>query len=167
MKRKVFYSFHYKEDNWRTGQVRSIGAIEGNEPVSDNDWEEVTKGGDKAIEEWIDDQMIGRSCVVVLVGAKTAGRKWINYEIEKAWNEKKGVVGIRIHGLKDLDRKTSQQGANPFDYISFKDNKDKKLSSIVKCYNPSGSTSTEKYAWIKDNLSDAVEEAIEIRKNHG
>lgn len=43
--RKVFYSFHYKPDNWRASQVRNIGAVEGNKPASDNDWEEVVKGG--------------------------------------------------------------------------------------------------------------------------
>ena len=93
-KRRTFFSFHYKPDNWRAAQVRSMGVVEGNEPVSDNDWEEVTGGGDDAIKEWIDDQMKGRSCVIVLVGNKTAGRKWIKYEIEKAWNDGKGLLGI-------------------------------------------------------------------------
>ena len=44
MARRVFYSFHYKPDNWRAAQVRNIGAIEGNNPASDNDWEAVKKG---------------------------------------------------------------------------------------------------------------------------
>src|SRR5260370_41162731 len=44
MARKVFFSFHYKADSWRTSQVRNIGAIEGNAPVADNDWESMTKG---------------------------------------------------------------------------------------------------------------------------
>ena len=66
MTRRVFYSFHYAPDNWRASQVRNIGAIEGNEPAKDNDWETITKGGDKEIEKWISDQMDGRSCVVVV-----------------------------------------------------------------------------------------------------
>ena len=78
MKRKVFYSFHYKPDNWRASQVRNIGKVEGNSPASDNDWEEVTKDGDDAIQKWIDDQLKGRGCTVVLIGNKTAGRKWID-----------------------------------------------------------------------------------------
>ena len=36
MIRKVFFSFHYKRDNWRAAQVRNIGVIEGNKTVSDN-----------------------------------------------------------------------------------------------------------------------------------
>ena len=29
IKRRVFYSFHYKPDNWRVATVRNIGSIEG------------------------------------------------------------------------------------------------------------------------------------------
>ena len=57
MARKCFYSFHYKKDNWRVSQVRNIGAVEGSKTVKDNNWEKVTKGGDKKIKEWIDEQM--------------------------------------------------------------------------------------------------------------
>ena len=165
MARRAFYSFHYKPDNWRAATVRNIGAIEGNRPASDNDWEAVTKGGDESIKKWIADQMNGRSCTVVLVGAGTANRKWINYEIVKSWDEGMGVVGIRIHGLKDANQQTATVGDNPFEYIGY-GNTGKKLSSIVKCYNPGGSTSQERYDWITKHLENAVEEAIQIRKNN-
>ena len=75
MARRCFYSFHYQPDNWRASQVRNMGVIEGNQPVGDNDWETVKRGGDRAVENWIADQMSGRSCTVVLIGAETAGRK--------------------------------------------------------------------------------------------
>ena len=97
MARKVFFSFHYKPDNWRASQVRNAGMVEGNASVSDNDWETITSGGDAAIQRWIDGQLYGKSCAVVLIGTATAGRKWINYEIEAAWNSGKGLVGIHIH----------------------------------------------------------------------
>lgn len=73
-----------------------------------------------------------------------------------------GVVGIRIHGLKNEDGKISTRGENPFDYIKYGD---KKLSSVVKCYAPSGENSTERYAWISKHLANAVEEAINIRNS--
>ena len=76
-----------------------------------------------------------RSCTVVLVGTNAANRKWINHEIVKSWNDGMGVVGIHIHGLEDSDGNVSQMGRNPFEYISYGDT-GKKLSSIVKCYNP-------------------------------
>jgi hypothetical protein len=165
MARRVFYSFHYQPDNWRVATVRNIGAIEGNRPATDNDWQTVTKGGDDAIKRWIANQMIGRTCTVVLVGSATANRKWINYEIVKSWDDNMGVVGIYIHGLKDADSNTSTQGTNPFDYIGY-GNTGKNLSAIVKCYNPDGTNSQERYDWIKKYLSDAVEEAVTIRSKN-
>lgn len=165
VKRNCFYSFHYIPDNWRAATVRSIGAIDGNKPTSDNNWEAVKKGGDAAIKKWIEDQMSGKSCVVVLVGSNTSGRKWINHEIIKGWDDGKGVVGIHIHGLKDSDGKVSIKGDNPFDAIGY-GNTGKKLSSIVKCYNPAGSTSQERYDWISKHLANAVEEAIKIRNDN-
>ena len=115
MARKVFFSFHYKPDNWRASQVRNIGAIEGNKSVNDNTWEEVKKGGDTAIQKWIDNNLYGKSCCIVLVGEKTAGRKWIKYEIKKAWADGKGVLGICIHNLKDKEGNQSVKGRNPFE----------------------------------------------------
>lgn len=163
VKRRTFFSFHYKPDNWRAGQVRNMGVVEGNEPVSDNDWEEVTGGGDDAIEEWIDDQMKGRSCVIVLIGSNTAGRKWIKYEIEKAWNDGKGLLGIYIHGLKNQDGEQASQGKNPFEAFTLGE---EKLSDIVKVYDPPYKSSTYVYSHIADNITDWVEEAISIRESY-
>lgn len=165
MARKVFYSFYYEEDNWRASQVRNMGLIEGNQPVSDNDWEQIKKGGDEAIKKWINEQLDGRSCTIVLIGTNTAGRKWINYEIEKTWNDKKGLLGIYIHNLKDKNGNQSTKGENPFYYFTMKrDNS--KLSSIVRAYDPPYLNSTDVYDYIKKNLASWVEEAISIRNNY-
>lgn len=164
MARRVFYSFHYKPDNWRASKIRNIGAIEGNRPVSDNDWESVTKGGESAIRRWIDDQMSGRGCTVVLIGANTAGRKWINYEIEKSWADKKGVVGIYIHNVDDREGAQSSKGANPFDTVTLPDGRTK-LSTVVKAYDPPFLSSKYVYEHISENLEKWVEEAIRIRQS--
>ena len=164
-KRQVFYSFHYKPDSWRASQVRNIGVVEGNRPASDNGWETIKKGGDIAIKKWINDQMKYRSCTVLLVGSNTADRKWINHEIVKSWDDGMGIVGIYIHGLKNKEGFISQRGSNPFDYITHGDT-GKKLSAIVKCYNPQGRNSRERYDWISEHLSNVVEEAIRIRKGN-
>jgi hypothetical protein len=169
-KRRVFFSFHYKPDVVRASQVRQIGAIEGNKSATDNEWEKITGGKDEAakdyaIKKWIADQMEGRTCTVVLVGQDTANRKWINHEIVKSWNDGIGVVGICIHGLKNFEGNIATKGENPFDYITLGANK-KKLSSIVKYYNPAGSDSKERYAWIEQHLANAIEEAIKIREDN-
>lgn len=160
--RSVFYSFHFEPDNWRASQVRQMGVIEGNAPARDNDWEQVKLGGDRAIQNWIDAQLKGRSCSVILVGAETAKRKWIDYEIEKSWNDGKGVVGIHIHNLLNRHGQQSRMGANPFEHFTMqRDNQ--KLSSIVKCYNVNSNDSKAVYNTIRNNIATWIEEAIRIR----
>ena len=167
MARRAFYSFHYKPDNWRAAQVRNMGVIEGNLVASDNDWEEICKGGDKAIQKWIDDQIYGKSVAIVLIGTATAGRKWINYEIKKAWDDDKGVLGVYIHNLENSKEEQSSKGKNPFDYIAITiDEKKVIMSSIVKTYDPPYTTSKNVYNYILKNLADWIEEAIEIRKKY-
>ncbi|WP_229781736.1 TIR domain-containing protein [Agromyces mediolanus] len=161
--RKVFYSFHYKRDSQRVSQVKNMGVVEGQPILSANKWEEVEGGGEAAIKEWIATEMSGKSCLVVLIGAQTAGRKWVNYEIIKAWNDRKGVLGIHIHNLKNLNGDQDTKGGNPFGGISVGD---KSLSSIVKTYDPPYSTSTYVYSHIKDNLEAWVEDAIAIRARY-
>jgi len=163
-KRQVIYSFHFDNDVMRVQQIRNIGALEDNKPVSANEWEAVKKKGDPGIKKWINDNMDYRSCVVVLVGEKTASRAWVKYEIEKAWKDKKGLLGIYVHNLncpkkaKDTGNGKCTQGANPFDEFTFTDGS--KLSSVVKCYNPK---STDAYNDIKNNIEDWIEAAIKQR----
>lgn len=165
MARKAFYSFHFQPDNWRASQVRNIGVVEGNKPASDNDWEALKRRGDAGIQKWIDDQLYGRSCAVVLIGSKTAGRKWIDCEIKKAWSDNKGVLGVFVYNLKDSAGAQSTKGSNPFDDFTVGDT-GKKVSSLVKAYDPPYTSSTNVYQHISDNLADWIEKAIEIRGQH-
>ncbi len=167
IKRQIFYSFHFDNDVFRVQQIRNMGTIEGNEPVSKNAWEEVKTKGDTATANWIDNNMKYRSCVIVLVGSQTAGRKWIDYEIKKAWDDGKGLFGIYIHNLRDPRYANdfpfygkSLQGANPFDGFTFS-NTGEKLSSRVRCYNPD---SNDTYNDIKNNLEVWVDRAIKDRE---
>jgi hypothetical protein len=141
-----------------------MGVIEGNQPASDNDWETITKGGDNAIEKWIDDQMDGKSVAIILIGSNTAGRKWIDYEIKKAWGDRKGVLGVYIHNLKDRNGYQSTKGSNPFSAFNIDGTS---FSSIVKAYDPPYSESTSVYNHINNNLADWIETAITIRGKYG
>ncbi|AVQ12522.1 TIR-like domain protein [Leptospira santarosai] len=122
----------------------------------------MSKAGEKEIQKWIDDQLYGRSCTIILIGANTSGRKWINYEIKKTWDSNKGILGIYIHNLKDSSGEKSNQGANPFTGFTINEGKTD-LSSVVKAYNPPHSDSKEVYSYISDNISDWIDEAIKIR----
>lgn len=159
-KRQIFYSFHYANDVLRVAQLRNIGVLEDNKPVSENDWEEVKKKSVAGIEKWIDDNMNYRSCVVVMVGEETSNRKWVKYEIKKAWNEKRGVLGIYIHNVNCPQNGKSKQGNNPFNNFTIGG---KKLSEIVKCYSPK---STDAYNDIRTSLESWIEEAIKIRNSN-
>lgn len=165
IKRRVFHSFHYEQDSWRAATVRNIGSVEGNRPATDNRWEDVKRGGDAAIRNWIGGQMKRRSCALVLVGEHTAGRGWIDYEIRKAWSGGMGLAGIRIHGLLDRDGYESERGRNPFERFTVRDRTGhrRSLASVVRCHDPDGFDSKDCYAWIRDNLANVVEEAIDIR----
>ncbi len=79
----------------------------------------------------------------------------------KGWKDGRAVLGIHIHNLEDSLGNQSSKGANPFGGFTVEG---KKLSSIVKAYDPPYSTSKYVYSHISSNLADWIEEAIEIRK---
>lgn len=155
--RQVFYSFHFDKDVMRVQQIRNIGALEDNKPVSENDWEAVKREGDGAIKAWINRAMSNRSCVVVLVGTDTVDRKWVQYEIEKAWDDNKGLFGIYIHNLRDPTTGKCLQGLNPFASWIFEKSGD---IAHIACYNPNP---TDAYGDIARNMDKWVETAIAQR----
>lgn len=113
----VFYSFHYGRDVHRVQLVRNIGFIEGQPLLNAQEWEAVRARGSSAIAAWIDEQMKYKTAVVVLVGRETASRPWVQYEIQRAWDIKKPLLGIRIHGLSSMGTVDSI-GPDPFTHIS-------------------------------------------------
>lgn len=110
----VFYSFHYKRDVNRVQLVRNLNVLDGQPLLGAQEWESKLNAGRKAIENWIAQEMRYKRVVVVLIGQETAGREWVQYEIAKAWEERKPIVGIRIHGLSDFGT-TDKPGSSPFD----------------------------------------------------
>lgn len=139
-----------------------MGKVEGQPLLGSNDWEDVKKKGEAAIKKWIDDNMYGKSCQIVLIGSKTAGRKWVNYEIEKAWNDNKGLLAIHIHNLKDSGGNQSTKGTNPFSTWTVGDDK-KPMTNWVKTVDPPYTTSEKVYEYIADNIEQWVEDAIKLR----
>ena len=151
MTKSVFYSFHYDRDAWRVQQIINMGALEGQAILNAQDWEAVKRQGDAAVEKWIKEQMAYKSAVVVLVGAQTANRPWVRHEIAYAWDNYKPLVGIRIHGLADRNGNTDVSGDNPFSRVSLKNGGT--VGDYVPLYTPSGYTSQQVYADIRNNLT--------------
>ncbi len=137
-----------------------MGAIEGQKICSANDWEQIKRDGDVAIKRWINNNMDMGSCVIVLIGSETASRKWVQYEIEKAWNDGKALMGIYIHNLKDPIDGTCQKGENPFE--QFTTHSGEKLSNFIPTFNPN---TNDAYNDIKNNLAHWIETAIAKKRN--
>lgn len=156
-RRQVFFSFHYNNDSWRASQIRNMGKVDESSTFSDNDWEEIKEKTDTRIKEWINEQMAKRSCLVLLIGSKTANRKWINYEIKKAFDLDKGIVGIYIHNLKNQNEEQDNKGNNPFSYLTLNE---EEISKYVKCFNSRYSNSKLVYQDIKENIEDLIEYGI-------
>lgn len=117
MARRVFFSFHYQRDIWRVNQIRNIPNVIGTSAAGFQDaslWEEARKKGDEAIKKLINAGLENTSVTVVCIGAKTAGRKYINYEIEQSIQRGNGLVGIQIHHLKDQNEDTDSLGEIPY-----------------------------------------------------
>ncbi|OZC76158.1 hypothetical protein CH251_09590 [Rhodococcus sp. 06-462-5] len=159
MAKKVFLSFHYDGDVMRCQRIRNIGAIEEDrEEVSAQKWETIKADGDQAIKNWIAKEMAGKDAVVVLVGGETASRKWVKHEIEKAWKDKVPLVGIRVHGMLDLNGDKGSYGEDPFSKVF--DTDGKPLSTYIMLHNPCGPDSKAVYASIRDNFESWVGDAV-------
>lgn len=116
MARRVFFSFHYQRDVWRVNQIRNIPNIIQTAAAGFSDaslWEEAKAKGEQTIKNMIDRALQNTSVTVVFIGAQTAGRKYINYEIDQSIARGNGLLGMQIHGLKDQNGRTDDVGNVP------------------------------------------------------
>ena len=75
------------------------------------------------------------SVTVILIGSETAGRKYVNYEIEQSHEKNKGLLGIYIDLLEDQNKRRDIRGRNPFEDLSTVVNgKEKLFSDIYPIY---------------------------------
>ena len=138
MARRVFFSFHYQRDVWRVNQIRNIPNVTGCAAAGFQDaslWEEAKKKGDDAIKKLIRDGLLNTSVTLVCVGARTAGRKYINYEIDQSLDRGNGLVAVQIHHLKDQNGDTDDPGAIPAKIKSngFKAYKYTNMDALAEC----------------------------------
>ncbi len=137
MARKVFFSFHYERDVKRVVQVRNSWLIRpGGEapPFYDKAEFEEAKRRAGGIKQWIEDQLKGTSVTVILFGAETYNREWVQYELKRSVELKKGILAIDIHNVKDPQKGKDIQGRNPLDQVFNIDGRNVKLSSVYKTY---------------------------------
>ena len=72
----------------------------------------------RCIEKWIEEQLKGCSVTVVLFGAETYNRPWLEHEIKRSHQLKMGILAIDIHNARDPLRGTDVQGRNPLEHWS-------------------------------------------------
>jgi len=114
--RRVFFSFHYEGDVWRATNVRNAGKVDAAAAAGWDDaslWEDAKRKGKTEIEYLIDSGLKGTSVTAVLIGSETASRPWVTYEIEKSIERGNGLLGVRIHGIRDQDSHRSKRGSVP------------------------------------------------------
>ena len=118
--KRVFFSFHYA-DVWRAHHIRDAWTVRGKgEPagvVDATEFQDIERRGTLAVERWCDRQLEGTSVTAVLIGAQTAARPYVHYQIRRSYVRGNGLLGIWIDSIKDLSGATSWRGANPFDKV--------------------------------------------------
>lgn len=116
MARRVFFSFHYQRDVFRVNQIRSMPNIIPEAAAGFRDaslWEQCKRKDDAVIKGMIDNALSGTSVTIVCIGAATAGRKFINYEIRQSMARKNGLMGLRINNLIGNNGRSDEQGEVP------------------------------------------------------
>ena len=106
MVRRVFFSFHYKNDVWRANQVRNSWVTkeyrEAAGFIDSADFEELKRKGEDAVKRWIDEQFKNTSVTVVLIGSETSDRPYVRYELQKSFEKGNAILGVHIHKQKDI-----------------------------------------------------------------
>ena len=89
MARRVFFSFHYQDvSDFRANVVRNNWVTKDREAAGFFDasiWEDAKKTSDIALKRLINSEVQNTTVTVVLIGSDTYSRRWVRYEIIKAW----------------------------------------------------------------------------------
>jgi hypothetical protein len=151
MTRRVYFSFHYENDAWRAGQVRNSWVTHPNREIAGfwdhAEWETVRRQDEGMIKRWINRQMEGSSVVCVLIGEDTCNREWVRYEVQHAIEEGKGVIGVRIHNLKDQNGNTCPEGDTDFGQVDGEHT----FEELFPVYD-----------WVNDNGYDNIGDWVEV-----
>ena len=99
-------------------------------------------------------QMLHKSSIVVLIGSQTSSRPWVLYEIGKPWDDKRSLVGVKINGLADKNKRTDSAGCNPFAKVLLHGGGT--VADHVPVYTSFGRSSQQVHASINANLTSWV-----------
>jgi hypothetical protein len=116
MTRRVFFCFHYDLDHWRAKQVIESNVVTRADRGGFFDpleYEDAKGKGAEAIKRMIVRHLANSTVTVVLIGSRTSVRPLVKYGIEESVKRGNGLLGIRIHHLKDQMGRVSFAGRLP------------------------------------------------------
>jgi len=122
MARRCFFSFHYQRDVWRAQQVKNAWVTKDREDAGFFDgsvFESKKRQGDEILKRFLTDALKGTSVVCALVGGETAHRRWVRYELVRGFEQGKGLLAVRVHGLKNQAQQLGTYGPNILDYLGY------------------------------------------------
>lgn len=176
MARRVFFSFHWDEDVTRAMVVRNSWVTKGSGTAAGffdhAEIETLKRSSEAQVKRWIDQQLEGAAVTCVLIGAGTASRPYVRYEIERSAKEGKGLLGVYIHNIRGLLQppasllsNSPKPGRNPFDYID-DPRPTNSLSAALGLTRPKLSLRVPTYDWVNDkgyeNFATWVESAARL-----
>ncbi len=126
MARRTFFSFHYKPDVTRAWVVRNSwvakvaqGEREDAGFFDSSVFEAKEREGVEILKRFLRDGLQNSTVTCVLVGAETALRRWVRYEIFRSFIRGNGLLAVRVHTISSLNKLQCAEGANPFDSLAF------------------------------------------------
>jgi hypothetical protein len=138
-KKRVFFSFHYKDvAEFRANVVRNHWVTKEGEEAGYFDsslWESTKTRGDEALKRLINDGLNGTSATCALIGSETYARPWVRYEILKSMKRGNKLLGIHINGISDRNGQTKDLGPNLFDFLAVRYSLDGRTLTMLEAVN--------------------------------
>lgn len=159
--RPVFLSFDYAVDLPRASMIRDMVRSSGDYVFFDINWTVLTHLPEETVKAMIDEQLARCDCLLLLITEKTSQCPMVNYEIQRAYEMKKGIAAIYVHHLRPDPSLSAQKGANPFFYLRTVTKE--RLCTYLTCYDPPFSSTRFAYDDIYSKLDILIEEAVRLK----
>lgn len=113
MARRVYFAFDYR-DVFAVNQIRMSGrfidvAVAGFTDASQ--WEKLKQKDDAAIKRAVDQALINTSVTVACIGARTASRPYVKYELNASAARGNGLLGVYLPGTSGYPQPAELGGA--------------------------------------------------------
>ena len=114
---RVFFSFYYTADHVRARRVMQdfIGHPDTDATglIPAEELADMAQAGLPAIYAWIEREVSAADAIVVLIGAQTRGRHFVEYELACAQRLQKPLIGVAVNALEDADGRAAGPGDSP------------------------------------------------------